>query len=225
VSTAPAEYALSFTLSRIAVNLPEYLDRTLTFQAVVVLLAALMCRPSHQAFRHPSWAFIGFGGVWWAAALAVTMLIPVRSSLYACLPAVGSALLGAELVERIWSAAPNRQQRKAIFAGLMLPFALWPVYHARNRRWVREAELSAHAITVLQTVAQERGAGATVLLRDDRSARPSLTDAFGGALPRALELLVSPSISAWIDPPPAADLSPRRAWMCSSRCTTAGSSD
>jgi len=97
-------------------------------------------------------------------------------------------------------------RRLAVWVGLLLPFVLWPVYHARNGRWVREAELSSETIKDLQEVAKEHGSGATVLLKDDPSERPSLVSAFGTTLPAVVRVMVSPQMIAWIDPPPLAAL-------------------
>ena len=205
---APEVYAPSFAFSRLMENLPEYLDRTSTFTAVIVLLAVAMCRPTVNAFRKSDRPIIVFGLLWWIGGLALTMFLPVRSSLYACLPSVGSVLIGTVVISGVWSSVPRSRQRNAVLAGLALPFLLWPVYRERNSRWVREADLSSQTIAVLRSVASERGAGTTVLLEDDRSARPSLDNSFGAAFPRAVDLLVSPPIVAWIEPPTTTDIQP-----------------
>ena len=93
-------------------------------------------------------------------------------------------------------------QRRSVLAGLALPILLWPVYHSRNRNSVREAELSAQTISALQRVAGGHGEGAVVVLRDDRSQKPSLDNSFGTLIQDAADLMVTPPIKVWIDPPP-----------------------
>ena len=85
---------------------------------------------------------------------------------------------------------------------MVVPFLLWPIYHARNRALVREAELSTRTLSALQQVVQTRNAGIVVRLRDDRAHRPSLDNAFGGGLQAAADLVVRPRVSVWLDPPP-----------------------
>src|SRR5262245_15291398 len=123
---APEVYAPSFTFSRLMENLPEYFDRTSTFTAVIVLLAVAMCRPSITAFRKPDWPIVVFGLLWWTGGLALTMFLPVRSSLYACLPSVGSVLIGTVVISGVWSSVPRSRQRIASLAGLALPFCCGP---------------------------------------------------------------------------------------------------
>jgi hypothetical protein len=123
-------------------------------------------------------------------------------SLYVCFPSVGIALVAALVLERWWSATAARGQSRAVTAGLLLPFALWPVYHARNRGSVGEADLSQVTLIELQRVASERGSGAIVTLRDEPWARPSLNDAFGTIAQGAADLMITPRIVVWIDPPP-----------------------
>ena len=200
--SAPPFYQLSFTLSRVLDNLPGYFDRTATFTLVVLALGAVVCRPAWSALRRADVRMVAFGAIWWVGTLAITVFLPVRSSLYACLPSIGIVLIGAALVTAAWPAVTPDRQRRAVWAGLLLPFALWPLYYTRNRPSVREAELSARTIQTLQDVARERGGGVVVLLNDDRSVRPTLDNAFGTVLPVAVDLMVSPRLTAWIDPPP-----------------------
>ena len=201
-STAPAFYRLSFTPARILRNGPAYLDRSATFAGAVLLAWLAICRPISSVLRPLNWSIVRFGTLWFTGALAVTVFLPVRSSLYACLPSVGVALMAAALVAGTWPSISTHRQRRAVLAGLALPMLLWPVYSSRNRNSVREAELSAHTISALQQVASEHGEGAVVLLRDDRSQKPSLDNSFGTLIQDAADLMVTPPIKVWIDPPP-----------------------
>jgi hypothetical protein len=95
------------------------------------------------------------------------------------------------------------RQRHAIAAALLAPIALAPILAARNQNGVRGADVSSATIAALRRVAAERGDGASVLLRDDRSARPSLDDAFGTLVQDAADLMVSRPVTVWIDPAPS----------------------
>ena len=201
-TTAPQFYQLSFTASRLASNAPAYLDRSAAFSAFVMLLWLAICRPRRTTLRPSSWRVIRFGVLWWCGTLAVTVFLPVRSSLYACLPSVGIALSAAAVVSGTWPSISRHRQRRAIAAGLVLPFLLWPVYYTRNLPSVREAELSTQTINALDRIAVERGGGTVVLLRDDRSHKPSLDNSFGTLFQEAADLMVTPHVRVWIDPPP-----------------------
>ena len=89
-----------------------------------------------------------------------------------------------------------------------MPFVLWPLYHARNGPLRRDAELSTSTMTALQAVAIERGAGAVVVVHDDRSSKPSLVNPFGAFLQDAADLIVRPRIHVWLDSP-AVDIDAR----------------
>jgi hypothetical protein len=65
-----------------------------------------------------------------------------------------------------------------------------------------EAELSTATLGALQQVATRLGAGASVRLLDNRVERPSLANPFGGMIQEAADLMISPPISVWIEPPP-----------------------
>jgi len=148
-------------------------------------------------------SILWFGAIWWIGALAITVFLPARSSLYACLPAIGAAFVAATVIVECWSFVTPIRRRNAVIAGLAVPFLLWPVYHARNRVSVREAELSARTLHELQRVALAHGPGFAVVLVDDRSGRPSLDNSFGTGLQEAADLMVTPRILVWTDPPPA----------------------
>jgi hypothetical protein len=202
LSTAPGFYQPSFTLARIVSNGPAYLDRSATFAVAVLLAWLAIVRPRRNEVRPLNWSILRFGALWFVGALAITVFLPVRSSLYACLPSVGVVLMVAAVVAGTSPSISTHLQRRAIFAGLALPLLLWPVYYSRNRNSVREADLSAQTIGALQRIASDHGEGAAVLLQDDRSRKPSLDNSFGTLVQDAADLMVTPPIKVWIDPPP-----------------------
>ncbi len=201
-STAPSYYQLDFTLGRLLTNLLQYADRAATFGALVVLLFWVVARPRRLTLNATDRTTIMFGAAWCVLGFALTIFLPARSSLYVCFPSVGVALAAAVVIESWWTSTPNVGRARAVVAGLLLPFLLWPLYHARNRGSVGEAELSRATLTALQSVASERGAGTIVTLRDDIDARPSLNDAIGTTAQEAADLMITPKIVVWIDPPP-----------------------
>ena len=83
------------------------------------------------------------GAAWLIGGFAVTIWLPVRSSLYAVFPSVGLALaVGTLLTATARNAEPRRAWRVAI-AGVILPFLLLPIYWQRNVRWTELRNLSA----------------------------------------------------------------------------------
>ena len=130
------------------------------------------------------------------------MFLPARSSLYAVFPSVGSAIAVAALLLDRWVTVDRTCQQRAIVAGLCAPFLLWPLYAARNRPAVREAELSTATLDAVREAARRAGAGAAILLVDDRRARPSFDNAFGTLAQEASDLMVQPGVEVWIEPPP-----------------------
>lgn len=77
------------------------------------------------------------------------------------------------------------------------------MYHFRNKDLVDATDVSARTIAALQDVAVHRGVNTTVVIRDDRSRRASVDTAFGTGLQDAVNVLVSPRMRVWLDPPPA----------------------
>ena len=202
-ASAPAYYRLDVSVARLLSNGPEYLDRSLTFTVAVVLLLWLVYRPNLagplRAHRRLFW----FAAVWWICGFAVTMFIPVRSSLYACVPSIGFAIAAAAVLSDAWRQLDATRRARVVLAGLILPFALWPVYHFRNKDLVDATDVSARTLAALQQVASARGANTVVVIKDDRSRRASIDTALGTGLQDAVDLVVTPRLAVWMDPPPA----------------------
>jgi hypothetical protein len=200
--TAPPFYRLEVSLSRFLDNFLPYLDRSSAAALAAVVLFALASRPARLEASDAARRTAAFALVWTVLGFAITIFLPVRSSLYACFPSVGSAIAASILIASAWPAVPAARRRLVLVGGLLLPFALWPLFNARNRGSVREAELSHATIVELQRVARDLGAGTVVRLSDDRTARPSFDAAFGTGVQGAADLMVSPRLTVWIDPPP-----------------------
>ena len=202
-SSAPAFYRLDFSIARLLSNGPQYLDRSLTFAVSVLLLFYVVYRPPVGELVRRHRRLLWFAVVWWVFGFAITMFIPVRSSLYACAPSIGISIAAAAMLHDAWSLLRPPQQMRAIQAGLVLPFLLWPVYHLRNKDLVDATDVSARTITALRRVAHDHGANTIVVLKDDRSHRASIDTALGTGLQEAADLLVTPPLKVWMDPPPA----------------------
>ena len=124
--------------------------------------------------------------LWIPATYAVTVLVPVRSTLYAVLPSIGSALAAAAVASAILRLRPNAFKRAAT-ALVILAVILVPVYRQRNIRWVALADRSRDVMTRLESDARGRPGGHVVLV-DDVNDRFNLAAAIGSGLPDALAL-------------------------------------
>ncbi|HKF65526.1 MAG TPA: hypothetical protein VKB36_03330, partial [Vicinamibacterales bacterium] len=109
----------------------------------------------------------------------------------------------AAMLYEAWRGLEASRRMRAIGAGLAIPFLLWPIYHLRNKDLVDATDVSARMIAALQTVAEENSGRTVVVLKDDRSRRASFDTALGTGLQDAVDLLVTPRIKVWMDPPPA----------------------
>jgi hypothetical protein len=93
---APLHYRFTLDPAVVFDNALEYLDRACTWPVVLVLLCAMMVR-RRPAVTPSERSAVLFGLLWLAAGYALTIFLPLRSSLYACLPAIGSAIAAAAL--------------------------------------------------------------------------------------------------------------------------------
>jgi hypothetical protein len=187
-SDAPSYYRFSFSLAVVARNALEYADRAGTVAAVVAIALAGLARLRVRDITAEERRVLLFAGLWILATYALTVFLPIRSSLYALLPSVGSALAAGVVA----SAASRRDPqlfRVAAVALMVLMIALNPVYRSRNVRWVRLAELSEDVMTTIARDAATRPSGHVVLI-DAPEERFNLASAFGALFPDALRLRV-----------------------------------
>lgn len=198
---APDYYRPTLDPATLLRNALEYADRAATFPAAVALLAALLARAWPRldaAARH----VITLGLVWLAGGYGLTLFLPVRSDLYACLPSVGGALAGAALLDGLPRAKDPRARRRLALASGVALLALVALLHSRNLRLRRTAELSARALAAVSTAAPELAAGTPLVLRDS-DARINLRSAFGTLAETAVRLHTGvASAQVWIEPPP-----------------------
>jgi hypothetical protein len=206
-STAPWFYRPTLDPRTLARNAIEYLDRGVTFVAALTGVAALLYG---WRSRTMDAGVIGrrymAAAIWFTGGYALTVWLPVRSSLYALLPAVGSALACAAACDAMRTGAASlftRDLRMA--AALACVLLLIPIYQRRNDRWVEPARLSARASDVI--VANPPGPGLIVLEEDaqdvNRSRYSSFTDAFGDVADVAVSVLLQRPTEARIVTRPA----------------------
>lgn len=198
--SSPWFYRFTFAPMQVLANAAEYVDRAGTFAALSVIVASLV------AWRRPRLTdgvrrLAPLALIWIAGSYALTVFLPVRSSLYACLPSIGAALLAAAVIDTMWVA---EVRRRLVVAAVGLPLALLPVYWSRNVRWVEIADLSASTFAVVRdTAAAHDGNGEPHLVfEDDRSTRASLVNTFGTLLPEAVALAAGRRLPVWLEPPP-----------------------
>ena len=187
---APSYYQFSFVPAVVGRNVLEYADRAGTVFVAVGLIFILATRTSWSAIDEGERRGLRFAAIWIAAMYALTVFLPVRSSLYALLPSLGTALALGAVATAAWRRNPARIRRVAI-ALLVVAVALVPAYRARNGRWVRLAELSTGVMRTIAADAREHPPGHVVLV-DAPGERFNLTAAFGNLLPEALHMLVGP---------------------------------
>lgn len=190
-STAPTYYALSASREVIVPNVLEYADRSLTFGTAALLLGFLLLvrrKPSAAWFGEQERRVAIKGGVWLVLAHALTVLVPVRSDLYACLPAIGAALMAMAAGRSLWHQVPTSRRRWAPAVTLALPLLLVPVYWGRNVFARDDAELSTRVLARVFEALRDRGDLSRVEIHQHAGERPSIGAAFGGGLGPALEL-------------------------------------
>jgi len=192
LSDAPAYYRLTLDPRRVVKNAGEYLDRGATWPAIAAVLMFLFT-PRGTSFNHEERRVIQFGAVWFVSMYAITVFLPVRSSLYAVAPSIGSALAAAAFASRAQRVAPHRFARVSI-ALIVGAAALIPVYRMRNQGLVEPANLSTQATAELRRAAQGRRDVREIVLVDDADAPVTLEDAFGGLTPDMVHLFVSPDV-------------------------------
>ena len=199
VSNAPVYYRFTIDPLHLWANVLEYADRSMTLAAIVTIVAMILLA------RLPKLAdadrrLLLKGAAWLVGGFAVTIWLPVRSSLYAVLPSIGAALACAVMVAAtVKNADPVRAMRVAA-AALVLPFLLLPVYWSRNVRWTELRELTIATVRAIE--ANPPPGNSLIVLEDDLSTRANFRNAFGSMFPEAAALHFPGRFSLWIDPPP-----------------------
>jgi len=190
VASAPDYYRLTFDPFAVLRNIGEYLDRGATLAAVVSIVMWLVAARA-TSFDDRERVAIRFGIAWFVAMYAITIFVPVRSSLYAVAPSIGAALVAGAFASRAWRSAPRRFSRAAV-ALVAVVALLVPVYRSRNHGLVEPADLAAQSLATIQDAVRQRPGVSDIILIDDPNAPVRLDAAFGALLPDALHLFVGP---------------------------------
>ena len=140
------------------------------------------------------------GAAWIVGAYGLTMFLPVRSSLYACFPAVGACLIAADFAARRWDAAPLAARRRTAVAGIVAVLGMTPAYVQRNEATLANARFSTRVLRQLDSATRDVPAGAVVVVLDDRSRKPNVETAFNTGLSDAFELTSGRRLSFWVEP-------------------------
>ena len=202
-ASAPPSYHYQLDLATLGGNAVRYADRSATMSVLTLLIFWLAAGCPRVPVGWDSSGLTRKGTLWLLLGFAPTILLPVRSSLYAVFPSVGAVLVAGDLAERIAARAPLDKVKRAVAVLLLLLVALVPVYHSRNRRYVREAELSRSIMDELLMIAASSSQGGLVVIRDVRDEPPTAEQAFGALANEAALLMTTGKIRLWIDPPPA----------------------
>lgn len=200
-ATAPAYYQLSARADVLLPNVAEYADRTMTFALGVLLLMALVLRPAIRVLDAAPGVVVICGVIWLVGFLLPALLLPVRSSLYACLPSVGTCVAASAVASRWWLLATPARRQYALIVAVLLPLLMWPVYQARTQRWVRMAEFSRRALTDLDAAVRNLPDDSDLLIVDDRSTRANMASVFSGRLRDGYLLVSGRYMNFYVDPP------------------------
>jgi hypothetical protein len=189
-ATAPSFYRLSASPDILLPNALSYLDRSLTFTAAVLVLGLLAFARVRSSLVESERQAALKGSVWLILGFAVTIMIPVRSSLYVVFPTAGSALIGMAAGGWLWRAIPQPRRRLAAAAVVALPLVVLPIHWLRHQTTKQQGTLSSRVLEQVRSASRDRAGIARVVVLDDTPARVNAASAFGAELPRAVELVV-----------------------------------
>lgn len=201
--TAPAYYQLTLVPGRLLQNLVQYLDRGGTFAAIAVAVVWLACL-NVRTFNGGERNVITIGLLWFAAMYAITVLVPVRSSLYAVAPSIGSALIAGTFAARALREAPRKFAAASLALAAVVALLI-PVYRSRNHGLIEPADLAARSLAAIQDATRDRPHNEQITLLDDSDEPVTLDDAFGALFPDAVRLFIGPDARGVIRSAPLTD--------------------
>ena len=195
---APSYYRFTFEPLAVVRNVLEYLDRGATFAVAIAVAMLISIGTARVALTAAEKALLRFGAAWFVCFYAMTVFLPVRSSLYALTPSVGAAVALAAVASAVQRISLKRFE---ICCGALMAviFLLVPIYRQRNERWVVPADLSTRVVRTLR-VATAGYSGGQVVVVDDASARFGLDSSFGTSFGNAVHLMVGSNWDGLIVP-------------------------
>jgi hypothetical protein len=209
--TAPSYYRFTFHPFAVLRNVLEYADRSSTLAVVVTLVAAAILDSSKVRLEPGTRRVALCGAIWLVVGLGFAYVLPVRSDLYAAMPAVGSSLIAAAVGASLWQPATVLKRRRALVAALVASVALLPVYWLRTARMVHVAEFSAARLDDLVLLTRGLAPGAFVRIDDVESNdphSPNLAAAFGASVNDAYALRTGRTLDLILVDPTAPAPSP-----------------
>ncbi|HLG58293.1 MAG TPA: hypothetical protein VI485_23310 [Vicinamibacterales bacterium] len=186
---APSYYQFSFSPGLVWRNLGEYADRIATASVGVVIVLVAACGWKGHGFSDAERRTLLLAGIWIPAMCALTMFLPLRSSLYAVLPSIGASLAAGAFASRAARADGVRFQRVAI-ALVVIVALTTPIYRSRNQRWVQPADLSTRLMQSIADATRGEGRTGRIVLIDSPGERLNLEAAFGGLFADAVALML-----------------------------------
>lgn len=192
-SDAPEYYRFVTDPALLLRNVAEYADRAGTVAVGVTLIMGFLAGLRRPWFVEPERRALRMAVLWVPAMYALTVLLPVRSSLYALIPSAGAALAVGAVASRAARVTPLRFQRTAVVL-ILVAAVLVPVYRSRNVRWVAPAVLSAGVVETIAAATSSFPDGGSVVLVDAPARELGLDDVFDALLPDAMDLVAG---SAW----------------------------
>jgi hypothetical protein len=136
-------------------------------------------------------------GLWWIGMFAVTIWLPVRSSLYAVCPSVGSAIIAAVILERLRLTELDRPLILEAVLAVLLLVAI-PTYRARDGRRVEAARVSARTIGTIRSDIWTLPSSGLVVFHDEPDVA-AFREAFGDLASVALRTRFSREWDARIE--------------------------
>jgi hypothetical protein len=198
-ASAPSFYRLTSDVRVVADNAVGYMDRAGTAYGVMLVLAAFVYG-AIPGVTEPRRRLLAAGLVWFAAGLAITVRVPVRSSLYAVFPAAGVGLIFATLLDGLRERASRRGADIGMVTILALLVTATPIYRSRNARWVIASDVSRET---MRAIAEERGrlpSTGLVTFEDEPVRFANFADALGDAATDAVRLALDRRFDARIVP-------------------------
>jgi hypothetical protein len=200
-ATAPSFYRLTADPLLVMRNLGEYLDRSATLTAAALVLAVLAYRAA-PCVDASDRRLLAMMAVWWLGMFAITIWLPVRSSLYAVCPSVAAAIAGAVLIERMRAAAARpRLPLEIVLASLLV--ASIPVYQMRDDLRAEAARVSQRTLSAIESDLPALPESGIVVLHEDPEGRV-FHEAFGDLATEALRTRFGREWDARIDDDAAA---------------------
>jgi hypothetical protein len=203
-ATAPSFYQLSAAPQIVVPNALQYLDRSLTFTAGVLLLGVIVFARRWPRLDAAERQTVAKGCVWLVLGFGVTIMVPVRSSLYVVFPTVGSALVGVAVGRAVWRAIPVERRRAAVVAVCALPLILTPIHWLRHGATRDQGLLSSHVVSVIRA-ADAASPAKRIVIHEDQAGPLSIESIFGGSLPQAMELITGRPVPVEIVGPASPD--------------------